>query len=523
MRFRNESTFYRAAEKGKVELVHSRYERALKQMAVHLGGTTLNYIGGEWKKSRGGTFEDRFPGDISQVNQRFQSSTAADVKAAIGAAKKAFKSWRLVDFEKRCEIFDRAAAIASRKKYELAAMLTIENGKNRAEAMADVDELIDFMRYYSSQLRQNDGYAREMSPPYPNEKPRNLLRPHGIWAVISPFNFPAAIMGGMSSGAMITGNTVVVKPASDTPWPAFILAEILRDAGLPDGVFNVITGSGGTVGREFVENPEIAGLAFTGSRAVGLASLKSFTKDRPKPFVMELGGKNAVIVTAKAVMDEAVEGVGRAAFGYGGQKCSACSRALVDRGIASDFIRLLKDWTEKIVVGDPRERNTFLGPVINEAAVRRYEKSTRSAKASGKIVTGGRVLTSRELNGYYVAPTIVTGLRADHPLIVNELFLPFLCILPVSSLQDAVRIANSSEYGLTSGIMSRDEKEIDYYMDNIEAGTIYANRRLGASTAAIVGSQPFVGWKLSATTWKAAGGMYYLPQFMREQSQTTCL
>jgi 1-pyrroline-5-carboxylate dehydrogenase len=445
------------------------------------------------------------------------------VRLAIRAAKSSFDGWRSTDYESRCDIFERAAFILSKRKYEMAAMITLENGKNRYEAMADVDEAIDFLQYYSSQMRVNEGYAMEMPSPYPNERCLDLLRPHGVWGIISPFNFPWAIMAGMSSGAMLTGNTVVVKPSSDAPWPALSLAEILEESGLPPGVFNVVTGPGETVGKELVENAAISGIAFTGSREVGMSAMRASLMHRPRPFVAELGGKNAVIVTKEADLDEAVEGVGRAAFGYGGQKCSACSRVLVQEGIAPEFIHLLKDWTEKLAVGDPREMNTFLGPLINKDALKRFERSVRSARASGQIDAGGNVLACGELNGYYVEPTVVTGLPAEHALVKSELFLPFLCVLKVPSLEKAVELANSSDYGLTAGIMSRSQAEVDFFMDNIEAGTVYANRRSGASTAAMVGSQPFVGWKMSGSTGKAAGGRYYLPQFMREQSQTRCL
>jgi len=240
-------------------------------------------------------------------------------------------------------------------------------------------------------------------------------------------------------------------------------------------------------------------------------------------YIQQVDQARAELEVAKANLEEAIEGVGKAAFGFGGQKCSACSRALVEKSIVSDFIDGLKDWTEKLVVGDPRDRETFLGPLINNAALQKFRRSVVAAKKSGKVVSGGHVLRSEELNGYYVEPTIVTGLKADHPLMVNELFVPFVGILPVASLKRAIEIANSSEYGLTSGIMSRDETEVEYFMDHIGAGTIYANRRSGASTAAVVNSQPFVGWKMSGTTGKAAGGRYYLPQFMKEQSQTRCI
>jgi 1-pyrroline-5-carboxylate dehydrogenase len=523
MAFKNENTFYLARQRGNEEIVHSQYERALRDLEQNLGTTVPNYIGGREVTSKGGLFEDRFPGDISIVSARFQKSTQEDVKHAVRAAKSCFNEWQSTDYQSRCDIFEKAGFILSKRKYEMAAMITLENGKNRYEAMADVDEAIDFLRYYSLQMRNNKGYAMDMLSPYPNERVKDLLKPYGIWGVISPFNFPWAIMAGMSTGAMLTGNTVVVKPSSDAPWPALALAKILEDSGLPPGVFNVITGPGGIVGKELVENIAISGIVFTGSQEVGMSAMKTFLEVKPRPFIAEMGGKNAVIVTEEADLDVAIEGVGRAAFGYGGQKCSACSRVYVQEGIAPEFIDLLRAWTDKLEVGDPRERDIFMGPLINESALRRYERSVKSARASGKIDSGGNVLTSRALNGYYVEPTVVTGLKVDHTLLKSELFLPFLCVLEVPSLEKAIMLANSSNYGLTAGIMSRSQAEVDYFMDNIEAGTVYANRRSGATTAAMVGSQPFVGWKMSGNTGKATGGIYYLPQFMHEQSQTRCL
>ena len=523
MIFENENTFYLAREKGTEELVHSRYERALRDLQENLGETMSNHIGGQPAESSVGIFEDRFPGDISILNARFQKSTEEDMRLAIKAARSSFDLWRSTDYHSRCDIFEKAANIVSQRKHELAAMVTLENGKNRYEAMADVDEAIDFLRYYSSQMRENKGYVMDMPPPYPNELPQDLLRPYGVWGVISPFNFPMAIMAGMSTGAMITGNAVVLKPSSDAPWPALALARILEESGLTPGVFNVVAGPGETAGRELVQNAAISGIAFTGSREVGISAMKAFLEGRPRPFIAEMGGKNAVIVTNEADLDQAVEGVGRAAFGYGGQKCSACSRVLVQKDIASEFVRLLKDWTEKLTVGDPRDRDTFLGPLINRAAMERYRRAAMYAQAEGRIETGGNVLTSSDLKGYYVEPTVVTGLKSGHELLNRELFLPFLCVLEVPSLEKAVEVANSSDYGLTAGIMSCSQAEVDYFMEEIEAGTVYANRRSGASTAAMVGSQPFVGWKNSGNTGKAAGGKYYLPQFMRERSQTRCL
>ncbi len=282
MPFKNENTFFLAGLKAKEKIVHSRYERALGKLEEDLGRTMQNYINGRWVGSGGGFFEDRFPGDISVVNGRFQKSTKDDARSAIKAARTAYDSWRLFDYQSRRDIFERAASIMSKRKYEMAAMVTLENGKNRYEAMADIDEAIDFLRYYSLQMRDTLGYAMDMPSPFPSERPRDLLRPYGVWGVISPFNFPWSIMAGMSNGAMIAGNTVVLKPASDAPWPALTFAEILEEAKLPPGVFNVVTSAGETVGRELVENKSISGLAFTGSKAVGTDALKTFLGVSPR-------------------------------------------------------------------------------------------------------------------------------------------------------------------------------------------------------------------------------------------------
>ncbi|HDP96596.1 MAG TPA: aldehyde dehydrogenase family protein [Euryarchaeota archaeon] len=522
MRFENENTLFRQQTSGNEEQFHSKYEYAMREISQISGRTSLNYIGGYWKRSRDGLFEDRFPGDLTVLNAKFQLSQETETRQAIGAAKKAFDIWRHLSFQDRCDIFDRAVSILSDRKYEMAAIVTMENGKNRYEAMADVDEAIDFMRYYSGQMKLNNGFYQEMPSPFPNEHPRNLLRPYGVWGVVSPFNFPAAIMIGMSTGAMITGNTVVLKPSSDAPWPAFVFADILAEAGMPSGVFNVVTGPGESVGSELVRNDEMAGFVFTGSKDVGVRAMRAFSAARPRPFVAEMGGKNAVIVTSNSDLEEAAVGAGRAAFGFGGQKCSACSRVLVEKGVYKDFLARIIDWTKELHVGDPRERRTFFGPLINEAALKKYRNGIRRARRDGKVLVGGKVISSEELNGYYVEPAIVTGLKPDHPLMRNELFVPILCVMTVPSLKRAIEIANQVEYGLTAGIMSREESEVEYFMDNIAAGTIYANRRAGASTAAMVGAQPFVGWKMSGTTCKAAGGEHYLQQFMREQSQTRC-
>jgi len=324
----------------------------------------------------------------------------------------------------------------------------------------------------------------------------------------------------MSSGALVAGNTVVFKPASATPIAGYELARCYLDAGIPAGVFNFVTGSGSEVGAALSLHKDVDGVIFTGSKEVGLDLFKRFSTDFPKPCITEMGGKNPAIVTAKADLDKAVEGIVRSAFGFSGQKCSACSRAYVERPVYDAFMEKLVARTAKLVVGDPVERDVFVGPVIDAKAVDRFKDAVKSAKG-GTIRAGGKVLTDGDYgDGTFVAPTIVDGLDPDHELFTKELFLPFLALAPVASLDEAIRHANDTEYGLTAGIFSEDETEIARFFDTIEAGVVYANRSGGATTGAWPGCQSFCGWKGSGSTGKGGLGPYYVQQFLREQSRT---
>ncbi|MDQ3691210.1 MAG: aldehyde dehydrogenase family protein, partial [Chloroflexota bacterium] len=346
--------------------------------------------------------------------------------------------------------------------------------------------------------------------------------PYGVFGVISPFNFPMALAGGPAGGAMIAGNTVVLKPSSDAPLSGWKFGEALRDAGLPDGVFNLVTGPGETVGAELQENPGIDGMVFTGSYEVGMKLYRSFTKDYPRPIITEMGGKNPAIVTRSADLDEAAEGVMRSAFGFDGQKCSANSRVYVDRQVAREFVDRLVEKTRGIAVGDPTRRETWMGPVINQRALDTFSKATSDAEADGgTIEIGGEILRDGDTErGFYPTPTVVTGLPLDHRLFRDELFVPFLVIGEVDSLDQALEESNASAYGLTAGIFSRDDAEVKRFLDTIQAGVVYVNRRAGATTGAWPGIQSFGGWKGSGSSGKSGLGPYYVQQFLREQSQT---
>ncbi len=517
MEFRNERTWQNAVETGKTEEFHAAYEAAVDEVRRELGQPHPMVIGGVDVRAAA-TFEDTSPADTRLVLGLFQKGTRAHAKQAIEAAKAAFPAWSATPYMERVRIVQRAADLISQRKFSLAALMSFENGKNRYEAMADVDEAADLMRWYAAEMLRNQGYEPAMGQFLPGETTRSGLEPYGVWAVVAPFNFPLAIAAGMSTGALITGNTVVFKPASDTPYMGLKLCEVLHEAGLPAGVFNYVTGPGATVGQELVDNEEVDGFVFTGSRSVGMSAYSAFSSKRPKPIIAEMGGKNPTIVTANADLDKAALGVVRAAFGYGGQKCSACSRVLVDKQIKGAFLERLVAETQKIKIGDPVQRDVFLGPVINEAAVSTYEKGIAEIqRSSGRILTGGQVLKG---TGHFVEPTIVDGLPREHRINKEELFVPILSIVDVDDLEDAIAVANDVEYGLTAGIFSREPAEVRRFFAEVEAGVVYANRTAGATTGAVVGVQPFGGWKMSGISGKAAGGHYYLPQFMREQSQS---
>jgi 1-pyrroline-5-carboxylate dehydrogenase len=467
-------------------------------------------------------FQVRSPADKNLILANFPLASKDDVLRAIDSAKEAFYKWSLVQYQRRVQIFREVADVFSQNKFSLAAIMCFENGKNRLEAMGDLDEAIDFMRFYAEQLEVNEGFSKSTQSANQQEKTSSVLKPYGVWGIISPFNFPSAIAIGMTSGTLITGNTAVLKPSSDSPISAFKFVESIYHK-LPPAAINFVTGSGSIVGRTIFESPMVDGVAFTGSKEVGMSGFETFVVSRPRPFISEMGGKNPAIITKTADIEKATDGVMRAAFGYSGQKCSACSRVYVQKDIANKFVEKLVAKTKTLKIGKPWEKDVFLSPVINKSALEKFQRASEIARKDGKIVLGGSVLTDPEhKDGNFVEPTIVTGLPKDHDLIRNELFLPFLCVEEFDNFDDAIKEANKSNYGLTAGIFSQDKSEIDSFFEHIEAGVTYANRSSSATTGAMVGAQPFVGWKDSGISGKGAGGAYYLLQFMREQTQTRC-
>jgi 1-pyrroline-5-carboxylate dehydrogenase len=415
----------------------------------------------------------------------------------------------------------RAAAERFRsRKYEIGAWLSLEAGKPRLEAMGEVEEAADLISTYCDQMEQRNGFVIQLGQISPEEINHSVLRSYGVWIVISPFNFPVALLTGMLAGVLLGGNTAVFKPSEETPLTGIKVYECFADAGLPKGVLNFVTGLGNEIGEALSGHPDVQGVAFTGSYRVGSHIYREFSRKRPRPVIAEMGGKNPVIVTRNADLDKAVEGTARAAFGFSGQKCSAASRLYVERTVAGEFLPRLVERTQQLAVGSADRPDVFLGPVINEKAYRRFEESSDRAGREGEILTGGRVLTDGDLaHGYYCAPSIVQ-LPVDHPFFFEELFVPFLAVAPVDSLDEALDLANNSEYGLTAGIFTEDPDQIQSFLDGMGAGVLYVNRKAGATTGAWPGVQSFGGWKASGSSGKSALGPYYVQQFMREQNQT---
>jgi 1-pyrroline-5-carboxylate dehydrogenase len=454
-----------------------------------------------------------------------QKGTADHAKQAIAAAKAAFPGWRKTPWQERAAIIREIAEKISDNSLEYSALMILEVGKSRLEALGEVEETADLLRYYANAMEKNEGYVNELGKlniDDPGEENYSVLSPYGVWVVISPFNFPMALSAAPIAAALVTGNTVVFKGSSDTPYDGWKTAELFADAGLPAGVFNYVSGPGRTVGQELQENPDIKGWTFTGSYDVGMTVMETATSGKfPRPAIIEMGGKNPTIVSNTADVQKAAVGVMRAAYGMDGQKCSACSRVYIHEEVYEAFKDKLVEMTQAIKVGDPTERDTFMGTVINKKAYEDYQRYLEKARQDGTMLVDGGVLTEGEFaDGYFVKPAIVEGLPEDHELVKTELFLPILYIAKVKTLDEAMEKANDTVYGLTAGFFGEDQDEIDWFFDNIEAGTTYVNRAAGATTGAWPGVQAFGGWKGSGSSGKGIGGLYTLPLYMHEQSRT---
>jgi 1-pyrroline-5-carboxylate dehydrogenase len=495
------------------------YRKGIARAKSWFGQDYPFYVNGEERRS-GGLEEERSPIDDEILIGRFAQAGPEDVDTAVAAAKASARAWEQTPWPDRVEVLARAADLISERVYELSAVVAYEVGKNQLEALGEVEEAADLIRYYCHQMEEHDGFSIPLQQLSEAERTRSVLRPYGVWGVISPFNYPIALSAGPAGGALVAGNTVVLKPSEHGFLIALKLYEVMRDAGVPAGAFHVLTGPGETAGHALANHPDVDGLTFTGSYEVGMQVFRSLSKQYPKPAIVEMGGKNPAIVSAQADLDKATDGVYRSAFGFGGQKCSACSRVLVERPVYDDFVELLAEKASKASVGDPLEPSVYMGPVIDYAAVDRFEKAVAEASERGRLIVGGKRIAEGGLaRGNFVQPTVVE-VPVDSNVWRNELFVPLVAVHPVDSLDEALELANDTPYGLTAGFYSEDRGECDVFLDAIEAGVVYVNRRAGATTGAWPGVQPFGGWKGSGSSGKGGGGLYYVQLYLREQSRT---
>jgi 1-pyrroline-5-carboxylate dehydrogenase len=489
-------------------------QEALDQVGSQLGREYHLIIGGERLKTEG-KIKSLNPAKPAQVVGVHQKAGAEHAEQAMTAALKAFKTWSRSATEERVSLLLGAAEMIRTRKFEFCAWLTYEVGKNWAEADADVAETIDFLEFYAREALR---LAAATTPiQYPGERNRLLYIPLGVGAVIPPWNFPFAIMAGMTAASIVTGNTVILKPSSDSPTIAAKFIEVLEEAGMPPGVVNFCPGSGATFGNAIVEHPKTRFIAFTGSKAVGLDIHERAAKTKAgqiwiKRTILEMGGKDSILVCADADLDAAVDGAVASAFGFSGQKCSACSRAIVEAPIYDVFVERVRERVAKLTVGDP-VTNLNMGPVVNKAALDSMLGYIETGKKEGRLIAGGNAPQTTE-GGYFLEPTVFADIAPDAVISQEEIFGPVLAIIKVNSYEEGLAVANNTEYGLTGAIYTEDRERLEHAANEFHVGNLYLNRKC---TGAMVGAHPFGGFNMSGTDSKA-GGPDYLYLFTQAKS-----
>jgi 1-pyrroline-5-carboxylate dehydrogenase len=486
---------------------------AIEKVRAQLGREYDLVIGGQRVKTKD-KLKSLNPANPSELVGLFQKAGAPEVQPAMQAALKAFETWSRTSAEERAGLLLRVAKLIRERKHEFSAWMIFEVGKNWAEADADTAETLDFCEFYAREALR----LAKAEPPIqlPGERDYLWYIPLGVGVVVPPWNFPGAIMAGMTLASVVSGNTVILKPSSDSPAIARFLMELLEEAGMPPGVVNFCPGAGATFGDALVAHPKTRFIAFTGSKEVGLRINHVASQTAPgqiwiKRVVLEMGGKDAIIVDADANIDAAVEGVAASAFGFQGQKCSACSRLILDEKIYDGFIEKLKARVEKITLGDPTE-NPGMGPVINEGSMKSILDYIEHGKKDGRLITGGKRLEGKD--GYFVQPTVFADIPPKSKLEQEEIFGPVLAIMKARNFDHALEIANDTEFGLTGAIYSSDQKKIETGMREFHVGNLYINRKC---TGAMVGAHPFGGFNMSGTDSKA-GGPDYLFLFTQAKS-----
>lgn len=480
---------------------------ALRWVGDQLGREYPLVIGGERVRT-GQTFQSINPARPSEVIGVHSAGGVAEAHAAVDAALAAFETWKDSALEDRVSLLLRAAEIIKTRKFEFCAWLTYEVGKNWAEADADVAECIDFLDFYAREAMRLAGSETPIQ--YPGEHDELRYIPLGVGAVIPPWNFPLAIAAGMTAAAVVTGNTVVLKPSPDAPTVAARFLDVLEEAGMPGGVVNLLQGDGPNCGNALVEHPKVRFVAFTGSRPVGLEINEKAAKPRPgqlwiKRTILEMGGKDAVVIAADADVDEAVDGVLAAAFGFSGQKCSAASRAIVEDAVYDVFLEKIRSGIDAISTADPKS-NPRMGPVINAAAHQRILNYIEAGKSEARLLAGGASLDTEE-GGYYIAPTVFADVAPSARIAQEEIFGPVLAVTRVKNFEEAMQVANGTEFGLTGAVYSTSPENLERARREFHVGNLYLNRKC---TGAMVGAHPFGGFNMSGTDSKAGGPDYLL-------------
>lgn len=493
--------------------VAERAKQALAKIRSEFGKEYDLLLAGDRRRSTA-KLKSFNPANPSEVVGIHQKGSEDDAREAIEAAASYFPAWAAVPMEDRARMLVRVASILRERKLEFDAWLVVEAGKTWPEAEGEVAEAIDFCEYYARQ-------ALKLANPEPTvqlsgERGEMIYLPLGVGVIIPPWNFPLAILAGMTAAALVVGNTVVVKPSSDTPTVAAKFAEVLLEAGFPPQSFSLLTGSGASIGDVLVSHPKTRFVSFTGSRDVGL-HINELAAKTPKGqlwikrVVAEMGGKDAIVVDRETDIDKAVSGVIASAFGYQGQKCSACSRAIVDQSIYDEFVEKVKAKAQTLTVGAPEELGNYMGPVINERAKTSILKYIDTGKSEGRLVAGGEAAPG---DGYFVKPTVIADISSKARIFQEEIFGPVLAITKAKDFDDALELANDSEYGLTGAVFTDNPAKIGKAKEKFFVGNLYINRKC---TGAMVGAHPFGGFNMSGTDSKA-GGPDYLLQFVQAKS-----
>jgi 1-pyrroline-5-carboxylate dehydrogenase len=493
----------------------SAMEAALQKVRAEFGREYPIVIGGE-RITGLKTFDSINPSHKDQLLGKFQKGTRDHVEKAVDAAWKAFESWKKQPVDVRAGLLVKAAKLMRERKHEFSAVMVYEVGKTWAEADADTAEAIDFMEFYA---REAYRYAGEQPITKIESEDNDLVYiPLGVGAVIPPWNFPLAIMCGMTTAAAVTGNCVVLKPSSDSPWIAYRLFALLEEAGMPAGVVNFVSGGGGEVGDPLIQHPRIRFISFTGSKEVGLHINEEAAKPRKgqiwiKRVVAEMGGKDAIIVDRETKnLDEAATAVVASAFGFQGQKCSACSRLIVDQAIYDKLVPMVAEKTKALRIGSAETAEAQIGPVVNESAMKKIkEYIDKGVKEGGRLIAGGNV---RPDEGFFVEPTVIADVDEKGTIAQEEIFGPVLAIIKAKDFDDALRIANDTQFGLTGAVFTDNEEKLERAREEFFVGNLYLNRKC---TGALVGVHPFGGFNMSGTDSKA-GGRDYLGLFLQAKA-----